>query len=75
MKSVLIAAKQYQSLAGSAERGILKQILDNPENAAQCTIRRMAELSYTSPSTVVRLCRKRASPASVTCKKLWWQSW
>ncbi len=58
MKSVLIAAKQYQSLAGSAERGVLKQILDDPENAAQCTIRRMAELSYTSPSTVVRLCRK-----------------
>lgn len=58
MKSVLIAAKQYQALAGSAERGVLQHILNDPENAAQCTIRRMAELSYTSPSTVVRLCRK-----------------
>lgn len=58
MKSVLIAAKQYQPSASSAERGVLKHMLSAPESATQCTIHRLAELSYTSPSTIVRLCRK-----------------
>lgn len=58
MKSVLIAAKQYLLIAGNAERGVLQHILDHPEDIAQCTIRRLGELSYTSPSTIVRLCRK-----------------
>lgn len=58
MKSVLIAAEQYKQQSSSAERGVLNCILDDPETATQCTIHRLAELSYTSPSTIVRLCRK-----------------
>lgn len=58
MKSVLIAAEQYRQQSSSAERGVLTRLLNEPEAATQCTIHRLAELSYTSPSTIVRLCRK-----------------
>ena len=58
MKNVLIRMNQYRAQASGAERGVLDWVLENPEAAAQCSIHRLAELSYTSPSTVVRICRK-----------------
>lgn len=58
MKGVLIRMNQYRAQASGAERGVLDYVLEDPEAAAQCSIHRLAELSYTSPSTVVRICRK-----------------
>lgn len=58
VKSVLIRMNQYRAQASGAERGVLDCVLENPEAAAQYSIHRLAELSYTSPSTVVRICRK-----------------
>ncbi len=58
MKSVLIRMTQYREQASGAERGILDCVLGNPEAAAQCSIRQLAELSYASASTVVRISRK-----------------
>lgn len=58
MKGVLIRMSQYRSQASGAERGVLDCVMENPEAAAQCSIHKLAELSYTSPSTVVRICRK-----------------
>lgn len=58
MKGVLIRMSQYRPQASGAERGVLDCVLENPEGAAQCSIHKLAELSYTSPSTVVRICRK-----------------
>lgn len=58
MKSVLIRMNQYRSQASSAEQGILDFVLKYTEEAAQCSIHRLADLAYTSPSTIVRLSRK-----------------
>ncbi len=58
MKGVLIRMTQYRAQASGAERGVLDCVLEDPEAAAQCSIHKLAELSYTSPSTVVRICRK-----------------
>ena len=58
MKGVLIRMNQYRAQASGAERGVLDCVLEHPEAAAQCSIHKLAELSYTSPSTVVRICRK-----------------
>ena len=58
MKGVLIRMNQYRTQASGAERGVLDCVLEDPEAAAQCSIHKLAELSYTSPSTVVRICRK-----------------
>lgn len=58
MKSVLIRMTQYRAQASGAERGILDFVLENPDAAAQSSIHRLAELSYASASTIVRLSRK-----------------
>ena len=58
MKGVLIRMNQYRAQASGAERGVLDCVLENPEAATQYSIHRLAETSYTSPSTVVRVCRK-----------------
>lgn len=58
MKSVLIALKQHKASAGSAEYGAVSYILNHPEESSKCSIYRLAELSYASASTIVRLCRK-----------------
>jgi DNA-binding MurR/RpiR family transcriptional regulator len=58
MKSVLIPLKQYQPSASNAECGVVSYMTEHPEESSKCSIYRLAELSYTSPSTIVRLCRK-----------------
>ena len=58
MKNVLIRMKHYHDHANISEQGVLEYVLANPEEAAECNIHRLAELSYCSPSTIVRLCRK-----------------
>lgn len=58
MKSVLIPLKQYQSSASNAECGVVNYIIEHPEESSKCSIYQLAELSYTSASTIVRLCRK-----------------
>ena len=58
MKNVLVRIKQYSSTASSAEHGVLDFIISSPEEAAQYNVRQLADVAYTSPSTVVRLCKK-----------------
>lgn len=58
MKNVLIRMKHYREHAKPSEQGVLDYVLTNPEAAAECNIHRLAEVSYCSPSTIVRLCRK-----------------
>lgn len=58
MKSVLILIEQYLPNASIAEQGILKYILSSPEEASRCNISQLSKVSYSSPSTTVRLCQK-----------------
>ena len=58
MKSVLIRAKQYRQNASGAEQGALDYILEHPAVIPRLSVKRLSELSYSSPSTIVRLCRK-----------------
>ena len=51
--------EEYRPLASSAERNIVNFLLEHPGNAVGVSAHRLAELTYTSPSTVVRLSRKR----------------
>lgn len=57
-RGLLIRLKEYQPEASSAERNIIKFVRANPFDAANMSIRDLAEATFTSPSTVVRLCRK-----------------
>ena len=58
MKSVLIRLQHHLPSASVAERGVLEFILANPEATAECNIHELSRLSYCSPSTIVRMCRK-----------------
>lgn len=58
LKSVLIRAKQYQPTASGAEQGALNYLLEHPEEVPRLSVKELSERSFTSPATVVRLCRK-----------------
>lgn len=58
MKKVLVRLEEYFPIASSAERGVLKFLLKNPETAENFSIKELAGASFTSASTVIRLCRK-----------------
>ena len=42
----------------STEQGIVNYILTNPEELEKTSSRQLAELTYTSPAAVVRICQK-----------------
>lgn len=58
MKSVLIRLQEYASHASGAEKGAVKYLLEKPESAVKCSIHGLAERTYSSPSTIIRLCHK-----------------
>lgn len=58
MKHILIRAKQYKAQASGAEQGALNYLLEHSADIPNLSIKQLSELSYSSPSTIVRLCRK-----------------
>jgi len=58
MKNVLVRLQQYRSTASNAECGVLDYMMSHPEESSGLNIRQLAELSYSSTSTILRLCRK-----------------
>ncbi len=58
MKSVLVRIQEYAGHASGAEKGVIKYVLQNPDKAVACNIHELAEQTFTSPSTIIRLCRK-----------------
>ena len=58
MKSVLILLQEFSMSASPAEEGLIRYILNSPEAAANSTIKQLSQETYTSQSTIVRLCVK-----------------
>ena len=58
MKNALILLQEYSASASPAEQGLIRFILNAPETAAKSNIKQLSSLSYTSQSTIVRLCTK-----------------
>lgn len=58
MKSVLVRLQEFSKQASGAEKGIIRYLIENPEKAANCNIHELAEVTFSSPSTVIRLCKK-----------------
>jgi len=54
----IIAKLRDEGKLSSAEQQIAKFILENPQQIVRMSIREIAKLTYTSPTTVMRLCRK-----------------
>lgn len=58
MKSVLVRFQEYERKASSAERMVVRFVLEHPAEASACNARQLAAASFSSPSTVIRLCKK-----------------
>ncbi|MBP3521474.1 MAG: MurR/RpiR family transcriptional regulator [Oscillospiraceae bacterium] len=57
MKNVLLLLRENQETMSNAEVAVAKYICANPEECAHMTIRELAERTFSSPSSVVRMCR------------------
>lgn len=57
MRSVLIRLNEYQDQMTSAESGAVRYILEYPDAVVDMSAQELAEKAFSSPATVVRLCR------------------
>lgn len=58
MSSVLLRLRELDDSLSTAEKHIAKYIRSNAQEATTMTIHQLAEKSFTSPSSVVRLCTR-----------------
>lgn len=58
MASLLARLQQYRTNASPAERGLVAQMLEDPVSISGLSIHELSELTFASPSTISRLCRK-----------------
>lgn len=57
MQNVLLRLREIRPSLSSTERQIARYILENPEETTTLTVRQLAAKSFSSPSSVVRVCR------------------
>lgn len=55
---LLIRLKEYVNYASTAESNLAHYITEDPQAVIGKSIHELARLTYTSPSTIVRFCRK-----------------
>lgn len=58
MASLLVCLKQHKDSASPAERDLVERILVDPESISGLGIHELAAQTFTSPSTITRLCKK-----------------
>lgn len=57
MKSALLKLKSLEPTMSNVEANIARYIQNNSEKVCTLTVRQLAEYSYSSPSSVIRVCR------------------
>jgi|SRR5690554_5271908 len=58
MKSVLVRLREYYGQASSTEKTIVRYILDNPKETTKLTVYSLAEKTFSSPASIIRMCKK-----------------
>ena len=58
MKNVLVRLQEYRVQANGAEKDLVRYLLERPEEASKLSIHVLAERTYTSAATIIRLCKK-----------------
>lgn len=58
MKNVLVRLQEYRPQANGAEKGLVRYLLEKPEEAVKLSVHVLAERTYTSAATIIRLCKK-----------------
>lgn len=58
VKSALVRLRETHDSLSRTELSVADHLLQNPDSAAELSIHELARRTYSSPSTIVRLCRK-----------------
>lgn len=58
MKSALLRLRESRDSLSETERAVADYLLAHPQEAMELSIHEMAERSFSSPSTIVRMCRR-----------------
>ena len=58
MAIATIRLKEYKKVASPTEMAVIDFILKHPDEASRLTIYKLAEKTFSSPSTIIRLCKK-----------------
>ena len=58
MKSVIDKLQAYMDKASETEKGIIEYLLKNPESAVKYSVYQLSEKTFSSPATIIRLCKK-----------------
>lgn len=58
MKSVLVRLREYQTQMTAAESEVVQYLLRCPEEAMELSVHELAERSFSSSATIVRMCRR-----------------
>lgn len=58
MKNALLKMRESLETASSTEKVIMEHLLKNPENILNSSIHVLAEKTFSSPATILRMCRK-----------------
>lgn len=58
LKPVIVRLKAYRKTASSSEKALIDYILKNSDQVAKISVQQLGTDTFTSPSTIVRLCRK-----------------
>lgn len=58
MKSIFSKLEETKKIASETEKSILGYLLKNPEEAMELNIRQLANRTFSSPSTIIRMCKR-----------------
>lgn len=58
MKSVVVKLQDYLYKSSETEKVIIEYLLNNPESVVNSNIYQLSEKTFSSPSTIIRLCKK-----------------
>lgn len=58
MKIATIRLKEYYGQASTTEQGIIDYVLEHSEQTSRLTIYQLTEETFSSPSSIIRLCKK-----------------
>lgn len=58
MKSVIVRLREYHQQASTTEKDIVKYVLNHPKETSKMTIYKLAEETFSSPTSIIRMCKK-----------------
>jgi len=58
MKSVIVRLREYYNEASTTEKEIVQYIIEHPEETSHMTVYTLGEKTFSSPASIIRLCKK-----------------